>query len=235
MQFNTSKQLSPILPKSKIVINLVESRMSDLESLFAKNVKWADDIKTKDPEYFSTLAKQQTPEYLWIGCSDSRVPANQIVDLAPGELFVHRNVANIVIHTDLNCMTVLNYAVEFLKVKHVMVTGHYGCGGVKAALENNKLGLIDYWLRNIRDVYYNNEALMDEISDPTERLNRLCELNVLQQVDNIARSNIVQNAWARGQELSIHGWIYDIHDGILHKLRPPIDALEQIPEHYRLY
>jgi len=209
--------------------------MSDLESLFAKNVKWADDIKTKDPEYFSTLAKQQTPEYLWIGCSDSRVPANQIVDLAPGELFVHRNVANIVIHTDLNCMTVLNYAVEFLKVKHVMVTGHYGCGGVKAALENNKLGLIDYWLRNIRDVYYNNEALMDEISDPTERLNRLCELNVLQQVDNIARSNIVQNAWARGQELSIHGWIYDIHDGILHKLRPPIDALEQIPEHYRLY
>jgi len=209
--------------------------MSDLESLFASNIKWADDIKKKDPEYFSTLAKQQTPEYLWIGCSDSRVPANQIVDLAPGELFVHRNVANIVIHTDLNCMTVLNYAVEFLKVKHVMVTGHYGCGGVKAALENNKLGLIDYWLRNIRDVYYNNEDLMNELDDPNERLNRLCELNVLQQVDNIARSNIVQNAWARGQELSIHGWIYDIHDGILHKLRDPIDALEQIPEHYRLY
>lgn len=209
--------------------------MSDLESLFASNIKWADNIKKENPEYFSTLAKQQTPEYLWIGCSDSRVPANQIVDLAPGELFVHRNVANIVIHTDLNCMTVLNYAVEFLKVKHVMVTGHYGCGGVKAALENRKLGLIDYWLRNIRDVYYNNEALMDELSDPEQRLNRLCELNVLQQVDNIARSNIVQNAWARGQELSIHGWIYDIHDGILHKLRPPIDTLEQIPEQYRLY
>lgn len=208
--------------------------MSDLESLFASNIKWADDIKKKDPEYFATLAKQQTPEYLWIGCSDSRVPANQIVDLAPGELFVHRNVANIVIHTDLNCMTVLNYAVEFLKVKHVMVTGHYGCGGVKAALENNKLGLIDYWLRNIRDVYYNNEALMNELEDPTERLNRLCELNVLQQVDNIARSNIVQNAWARGQELSIHGWIYDIHDGILHKLRDPIDSVEQIPKQYRL-
>lgn len=208
--------------------------MSDLESLFASNIKWADDIKKKDPEYFATLAKQQTPEYLWIGCSDSRVPANQIVDLAPGELFVHRNVANIVIHTDLNCMTVLNYAVEFLKVKHVMVTGHYGCGGVKAALENNKLGLIDYWLRNIRDVYYNNEALMNELEDPNERLNRLCELNVLQQVDNIARSNIVQNAWARGQELSIHGWIYDIHDGILHKLRDPIDSIEQIPKQYRL-
>ena len=209
--------------------------MSDLESLFASNVKWAENIKKNTPEFFSTLAKQQTPEYLWIGCSDSRVPANQIVDLAPGELFVHRNVANMVIHTDLNCMTVLNYAVEILKVKHVMVTGHYGCGGVKAALENHKLGLIDYWLRNIRDVYYNNEATMNELSDPTARLNRLCELNVLQQMNNIACSNIVQNAWARGQELSIHGWIYDIHDGILHKLRPPIDAIEQIPEHYRLY
>jgi carbonic anhydrase len=209
--------------------------MSDLENLFVKNLKWAEDIKQKDPNFFSNLAQQQTPEYLWIGCSDSRVPANQIVDLAPGELFVHRNVANVVIHTDLNCLTVLNYAVEFLKVKHVMVTGHYGCGGVKAALENRKLGLIDYWLRNIRDVYYNNKELMDKIDDPEERLNRLCELNVIQQVYNIARCNIVQNAWGRGQELSIHGWIYDIHDGILHKLISPIDSLEQIPEQYRLY
>lgn len=209
--------------------------MSDLESLFANNIKWAEDIKQKDPEYFSTLAKQQTPEYLWIGCSDSRVPANQLLDLAPGELFVHRNVANLVIHTDLNCLTVLNYAVEFLKVKHVMVTGHYGCGGVKAAMENNKLGLIDYWLRNIRDIYFANQAELDAISDETLRLRRLCELNVLQQVDNVARCNIVQNAWARGQELSIHGWAYDIHDGILHKLRDPIDSIEQIPEQYRLY
>lgn len=209
--------------------------MSDLESLFSNNIKWAEDIKRRDPEYFSTLAKQQAPEYLWIGCSDSRVPANQIVDLAPGELFVHRNVANIVIHTDLNCLTVLNYAVEFLKVKHVMVTGHYGCGGVKAAMENNKLGLIDYWLRNIRDVYYANQPELDAIEVETVRLRRLCELNVLQQVDNVARCNIVQNAWARGQELSIHGWIYDIHDGILHKLRTPIDSIEQIPQQYRLY
>jgi carbonic anhydrase len=209
--------------------------MSDLENLFVKNLKWAEDIKDKDPNFFSSLAKQQAPEYLWIGCSDSRVPANQIVDLAPGELFVHRNVANVVIHTDLNCLTVLNYAVEFLKVKHVMVTGHYGCGGVKAALENRKLGLIDYWLRNIRDVYYNNKEVMDKIEDPEERLNRLCELNVIQQVYNVARCNIVQNAWGRGQELTIHGWIYDIHDGILHKLMPPIDSLEQIPEQYRLY
>ena len=209
--------------------------MSDLESLFAKNAKWAEDIKQKNPDYFSTLAKQQAPEYLWIGCSDSRVPANQIVDLAPGELFVHRNVANIVIHTDLNCLTVLNYAVEFLKVKHVMVTGHYGCGGVKAAMENQKLGLIDYWLRNIRDVYYANQPELDDIKDETLRLRRLCELNVLQQVDNVARCNIVQNAWARGQELSIHGWAYDIHDGILRKLRDPIDSIEQIPGQYRLY
>lgn len=209
--------------------------MSDLESLFASNVKWAEDIKRKEPNFFSKLAEQQAPEYLWIGCSDSRVPANQIVDLAPGELFVHRNVANVVIHTDLNCMTVLNYAVEFLKVKHVMVTGHYGCGGVKAAMENHKLGLIDYWLRNIRDVYFKHKDIMDEIADPTDRVNRLCELNVVQQVENVARSNIVQNAWARGQELTIHGWIYDIHDGILRKLMPPIDSVKQIPEQYRLY
>jgi carbonic anhydrase len=209
--------------------------MNDLESLFANNIKWAEDIKQKDPEYFSTLAKQQTPEYLWIGCSDSRVPANQLLNLAPGEIFVHRNVANLVIHTDLNCLTVLNYAVEFLKVKHVIVTGHYGCGGVKAAMENNKLGLIDYWLRNIRDVYYANQTELDAIPDETLRLRRLCELNVFQQMDNVARCNIVQNAWARGQELSIHGWAYDINDGILHKLRSPIDNLEQIPEQYRLY
>ena len=209
--------------------------MSDLESLFVTNQKWANDIKEKDPEFFSTLAKQQAPEYLWIGCSDSRVPANQIVDLAPGELFVHRNVANVVIHTDLNCLTVLNYAVELLKVKHVMVTGHYGCGGVKAAMENNKLGLIDYWLRNIRDVYYANQDELEAIADETLRLRRLCELNVLQQVDNVARCNIVQIAWARCQELSIHGWAYDIHDSILHKLREPIDSIQQIPEQYRLY
>lgn len=209
--------------------------MSDLESLFASNAKWAEDMKREEPSFFSKLSEQQAPEYLWIGCSDSRVPANQIVDLAPGELFVHRNVANLVIHTDLNCLTVLNYAVEFLKVKHVMVTGHYGCGGVKAALENRKLGLIDYWLRNIRDVYYNNQEVIDQLTDPVERVDRMCELNVIQQVENLTRCNIVQNAWANGQELTIHGWIYDIHDGIIRKLMPPIDSLEQIPEHYRLY
>ena len=209
--------------------------MSDLESLFAANVKWADDIKREDPDFFSNLAKQQAPEYLWIGCSDSRVPANQILNLAPGEIFVHRNVANMVIHTDLNCMTVLNYAVEFLKVKHVIITGHYGCGGVKAAMENRMLGLIDYWLRNIRDVYYSNKDIIDELSDTNARVNRLCELNVIQQVDNISRSNIVQNAWMKGQELTIHGCIYGIHDGILRKLTQPIDCIEKIPEQYHLY
>jgi carbonic anhydrase len=208
--------------------------MNNIDSLFANNIQWAEDIKQKDPEYFSTLSKQQSPEYLWIGCSDSRVPANQLLNLAPGELFVHRNVANLIIHTDLNCLTVLNYAVEFLKVKHVIVTGHYGCGGVKAAMENNKLGLIDYWLRNIRDIYYANQPELDSIADETLRLRRLCELNVLQQVDNVSRCNIVQNAWARGQELSIHGWAYDIHDGILHKLREPINCIDHIPPQYRL-
>jgi carbonic anhydrase len=209
--------------------------MPDLESLFSNNIDWAESIKQQDPHFFSTLAKQQAPEYLWIGCSDSRVPANQIVALAPGELFVHRNVANLVIHTDLNCMTVLSFAVEYLKVKHVMVTGHYGCGGVKAALENRKLGLVDYWLRNIRDIYTNNKTEIDTIEDQNQRVNRLCELNVIQQSNNIAHCNVVQNAWARGQELTIHGWIYDINDGILHKLRPPISSVEQIPEEYRLY
>ena len=204
------------------------------ENLLQGNKDWVRDTIDNDPAFFDKLSEGQSPPVLWIGCSDSRVPANQLLDLAPGELFVHRNVANLVIHTDLNCLTVLNYAVEFLKVKHVMVTGHYGCGGVKAAMENNKLGLIDYWLRNIRDVYNANQTELDDISEETQRLRRLCELNVLQQVDNVARCNIVQNAWARGQELSIHGWVYDIHDGILHKLRSPIDNIEQIPEQYRL-
>ena len=209
--------------------------MKTLKHIFERNRAWAAAIKEKDPSFFQGLAGQQHPEYLWIGCSDSRVPANQIMDLAPGQVFVHRNIANVVVHTDLNCLSVIHFAVEVLRVKHIIVCGHYGCGGVKAAMENHKLGLIDYWLRNIRDVYYKNKDTMDEITDPNDRVNRLCELNVVQQVENVARSNIVQNAWARGQELTIHGWIYDIHDGILRKLMPPIDALDQIPEQYRLY
>jgi carbonic anhydrase len=209
--------------------------MSQVDELFENNARWAETIKKENPEFFTTLSKQQAPEYLWIGCSDSRVPANEIVGLLPGELFVHRNVANVVIHTDLNCLSVMQFAVEFLKVKHIMVTGHYNCGGVKAAMENRQLGLVDYWVRNIRDVYYKHQDLMDLIDDETLRLNHLCELNVIEQVAHVSHTNIVQNAWKRGQELSIHGWIYGIHDGMLRKLMEPISSIEQVPEQYRLY
>jgi carbonic anhydrase len=209
--------------------------MTDLKHLFDNNTRWAEDIKAENPDFFSTLSKQQAPEYLWIGCSDSRVPANEIVGLLPGELFVHRNVANIVIHTDLNCLSVMQFAVEYLKVKHIMVTGHYGCGGVKAAMENRQLGIVDYWVRNIRDIYYKNQDLMDLIEDETLRLNHLCELNVMEQVAHVAHTNIVQNAWKRGQELSIHGWIYGIHDGIIRNLMEPINCIEQVAEQYRVY
>ncbi|HTF83196.1 MAG TPA: carbonate dehydratase [Cellvibrio sp.] len=209
--------------------------MTDLNHLFENNARWAEKIQKEQPGFFEALAKQQAPEYLWIGCSDSRVPANEIVDLMPGELFVHRNVANIVIHTDLNCMSVMQFAVEFLKVKHIMVTGHYGCGGVKAALEGRQLGLVDYWVRAIRDVYYTHKELIDGISNPTEQLNRLCELNVMQQVANVSHTNIIQNAWKRGQELTIHGWIYGIHDGRVRNLMEPISSIDQVPEQYRVY
>lgn len=209
--------------------------MTELNHLFENNTRWAEEIKAENPDFFSTLSKQQAPEYLWIGCSDSRVPANEIVGLLPGELFVHRNVANIVIHTDLNCLSVMQFAVEYLKVKHIMVTGHYGCGGVKAAMENRQLGIVDYWVRNIRDIYFKNQDLMDLIDDETLRLNHLCELNVMEQVAHVAHTNIVQNAWKRGQELSIHGWIYGIHDGILRNLMEPISSIEQVAEQYRVY
>lgn len=209
--------------------------MTDLNHLFANNARWAEEIKAKQPEFFAALAKQQAPEYLWIGCSDSRVPANEIVDLLPGELFVHRNVANIVIHTDLNCMSVMQFAVEFLKVKHIMVTGHYGCGGVKAALDGRQLGLVDYWVRGIRDIYFEHKELIDSISDPVTRLNHLCELNVMQQVANVSHTNIVQNAWKRGQDLTIHGWIYGIHDGLVRNLMEPISSIDQVAEQYRVY
>lgn len=209
--------------------------MTDLDHLFDNNTRWAEKIKGDNPDFFSTLSKQQAPEYLWIGCSDSRVPANEIVGLLPGELFVHRNVANIVIHTDLNCLSVMQFAVEYLKVKHIMVTGHYGCGGVKAAMENRQLGIVDYWVRNIRDVYFKHQDLMDLIDDETLRLNRLCELNVMEQVAHVSQTNIVQNAWKRGQELSIHGWIYGIHDGIIRDLMEPITSIEQVAEQYRVY
>ena len=208
--------------------------MPFLRQLFANNRRWADRMKAADPEFFSKLAQQQAPEHLWIGCSDSRVPANEIVGLLPGELFVHRNVANVVIHTDLNCLSVLQYAIEVLKVRHIMVTGHYGCGGVRAAMSNAELGLIDNWLRSIKDVYQQHRDLLDAIADEGERVNRLCELNVMQQVANVCHTTIVQNAWRHGAQLSVHGFIYDIHDGLLRDLGFSVTGIDQIPPIYRL-
>jgi carbonic anhydrase len=193
--------------------------MNDLEELIKNNHAWASSIKEQDPEFFQRLAQQQTPKYLWIGCSDSRVPATQLVGLQPGELFVHRNVANVVVHTDFNCLSVLQFAVDVLNVSHIIVCGHYGCGGVQAALQNLQLGLIDNWLRHVQDVMHNHAEQIATIADETERLNRLCELNVIDQVLNVSRTTIVQNAWNRGQELAVHGWIYAINDGLLRDLR----------------
>ena len=208
--------------------------MSKLDVLFEKNRDWALSVKASDPLFFEKLSAQQSPDYLWIGCSDSRVPANQIVGLMPGEVFVHRNVANMVVHTDLNCLTVLQYAVDVLKVKHVMVVGHYGCGGVAAAYENADNGLLDNWLRNIKDVQYHHQLQLDAIEDKTERLELLCELNVVSQVSNVCHTTIVQNAWRRGQPLAIHGWVYSLADGLLKDLDCTVDKAEQIADAYRI-
>jgi carbonic anhydrase len=208
--------------------------VSKLDVLFEKNRDWALSVKASDPLFFEKLSAQQSPEYLWIGCSDSRVPANQIVGLMPGEVFVHRNVANMVVHTDLNCLTVLQYAVDVLKVKHVMVVGHYGCGGVAAAYENADNGLIDNWLRNIKDVQYHHQLQLDAIEDKTQRLELLCELNVVSQVSNVCHTTIVQNAWRRGQPLAIHGWVYSLADGLLKDLDCTVDKAEQIADAYRI-
>jgi carbonic anhydrase len=208
--------------------------MPFLQQLFANNRRWAERMKAADPEFFSKLAQQQAPEYLWIGCSDSRVPANEIVGLLPGELFVHRNVANVVIHTDLNCLSVLQYAVEVLRVRHIIVTGHYGCGGVRAAMNNAELGLIDNWLRSIKDIYQQHRDALDAIADSGRRVDRLCELNVVQQAANVCHTTIVQNAWRRGTELSVHGFIYDIRDGLLRELGFRVTAVDQIPRIYRV-
>jgi carbonic anhydrase len=192
--------------------------MKDLKELLENNRAWSEGIKANDPGFFQSLAQQQTPRYLWIGCSDSRVPATQLVGLSPGEMFVHRNVANVVVHTDFNCLSVLQFAVDLLKVSHIIVCGHDGCGGVQAAMQNLKLGVTDNWLRHVQDVMDRHEALLSEVKDEVQRLNRLCELNVIGQVLNVSRTTIVQNAWGRGQELAVHGWIYGIGDGLLRDL-----------------
>jgi carbonic anhydrase len=186
--------------------------------LFAKNRDWAGAITARDPTFFDVLSKQQSPRYLWIGCADSRVPANEIVGLLPGEMFVHRNVANVVVHTDLNCLSVVQYAVEVLKVEHIIVCGHYGCGGVQAALATRPLGLIDNWLRHVQDVAEMHAALMDAAADEAERVDRLCALNVVEQAAHVCRTTIVQDAWRRSQPLSVHGLVYRLRDGILRNM-----------------
>ena len=204
--------------------------MSSLRPLLERNRAWASAIEAARPGFFKSLAAQQAPRYLWIGCSDSRVPANEIVDLAPGELFVHRNVANVVVHTDFNCLAVLQYAVDVLKVEHVIVVGHYGCGGIRAALEDSAHGLIDNWLRHVQDVAARHRDLLDQLPAGAARVDRLGELNVIEQVTHLARTTIVQEAWQRGQPLALHGFIYGLTDGLLNDLAIELRGLDRLDE-----
>ena len=206
--------------------------MNNLSELFHNNREWARRITARDPDFFESLSAQQSPKYLWIGCADSRVPANEIVGLMPGELFVHRNVANVVVHTDLNCLSVLQYAVDVLKVEHVIVCGHYGCGGVRAAYQRSSLGLIDNWLRHIQDVRDRHEHRLEPAASEDARIDRLCELNVVDQVRNVCQTTIVQDAWNRQQALNVHGWIYDVHDGLLRDLRCTASNLAELADAY---
>ena len=208
--------------------------MRVLKYLFDNNRAWAQKMLDRDPRFFETLAGQQAPQYLWIGCSDSRVPANEIIGLLPGEVFVHRNVANVVVHSDLNCLSVVQYAIEVLQVKHVIVCGHYGCGGVGAAMQNKEFGLIDNWLRHIKDVYQKHDTELNGIEDEHARFDRFCELNVIQQVYNVCHTTIVQRAWRRGQELSVHGWIYGLRDGLINDLKVTITSPDDLPDLYRM-
>lgn len=205
-----------------------QARDITYQQLFENNRQWAAAISAEDADFFKKLAAQQTPEYLWIGCSDSRVPANELLGLLPGELFVHRNIANVVVHTDLNCLSVLQFAVDVLKVKHVIVCGHYGCSGVHAALVGRRVGLADNWLRHVQDVHMKHERYLGEVLPDKQRLDRLCELNVMEQVTNLCQTTIVQDAWERGQELTIHSLIYGIQDGLLRDLGVSISAPEEL-------
>ena len=193
--------------------------MRDLERLFANNKAWSEKIRQRMPDFFEKLSRQQSPKYLWIGCADSRVPANEIVDLLPGELFVHRNVANVVVHTDLNCLSVMQFAVEVLKVEHIIVVGHYGCSGVNAALNSDRVGLADNWLQHVQDVCHKHQQRLECVRvEGNARSDRLCELNVIEQVANVCRTTIVRDAWLRGQDLTVHGWVYGLKDGLIRNL-----------------
>lgn len=205
--------------------------MPQLNHLFANNRAWAAEMLRQDPDFFQRLAHQQSPRYLWIGCSDSRVPANEIIGLLPGEVFVQRNVANLVNHSDLNCLSVVQYAVDVLKVEHIIVVGHYGCGGIGAAWRARPLGLIDNWLRHVQDVASRHASQLQSLSEP-EALNRLCELNVLEQATNVCRSTMVQEAWARGQPLTVHGWVYGLQDGHIRDLGFEVSAQDDLEPAY---
>lgn len=208
--------------------------MPSIQDLFLKNKQWADRIEQEQPGFFKQLSGQQAPEYLWIGCSDSRVPANEIVGLLPGELFVHRNVANLVLHSDMNCLSVLQYAIDILKVKHIMVVGHYGCGGIKAVLDKLRVGFADNWLGNVRNVYSIHKDEIDVIADETERLNRLCELNVIEQVRNLCHTSFVQDAWERKQPLSVHGWVYSLQNGRVTDLKVSYSGPDHIDDAFAI-
>jgi carbonic anhydrase len=206
--------------------------MEEIEQLLANNRAWAAQVTAEDPRFFQQLAAQQAPAYLWIGCSDSRVPATQLVGLLPGEMFVHRNVANVVVHSDLNCLAVLQYAVDVLRVRHIIVCGHYGCGGVEAALHNRTFGLIDNWLRHVQDVRNKHAHLLDTCRDDAERLRRLCELNIIEQIVNVCQTTMVQSAWQRGQALAVHGLIYDVAEGLLSDIGMTIPQSDDLGRQY---
>jgi carbonic anhydrase len=205
-----------------------------LKELLDKNKAWAEKVRAEDPQFFKRLSQQQAPKYLWIGCSDSRVPANQITGLQPGEVFVHRNIANVVVHTDLNCLSTIQFAVDLLKVEHILVVGHYGCSGVHASLTGTRVGLADNWLRHVSDVASKHAALIAELDMESLRHARLCELNVVEQVVNVCQTTIVRDAWARGQKLSVHGWVYSLHDGRVRELGMGVDYPEELPVAYQM-
>jgi carbonic anhydrase len=207
--------------------------MGQLDHLLTKNRAWAEAIRARDPEFFPRLSRQQSPEYLWIGCSDSRVPANEIVNLLPGEMFVHRNIANVVVHTDLNCLSVIQFAVDVLKVKHIIVCGHYGCSGVRAALRCDRIGLADNWLRHVQDVAEKHSACVHAVQGDPLRTDLLCELNVIEQVCNVCHTSIVRDAWERGQALSVHGWIYGLKDGLIRNLGVTSSSAKDVEPRYR--
>ncbi|QWE00396.1 carbonate dehydratase [Polynucleobacter sp. JS-Mosq-20-D10] len=211
---------------------MIMKNSNALDQLFANNREWAEAMIAKDANFFKRLVSQQAPEYLWIGCSDSRVPANDIVNLLPGELFVHRNVANVVVHTDLNCLSVIQFAIDLLKVKHILVVGHYGCSGVHAALTDKRVGLADNWLRHVKDVHQKHERYLGEVIPSPKRQDRLCELNVIEQVVNVCETTIVQDAWARGQDLTVHGWTYRLETGLVNDLGMSTSSAEEMNVRY---